>query len=583
MVQDSAPSHRASSSTFARSASVIPTQRRTVIPNPPHSSVQGHNNPGPRVSNPLPTNGYSCVVNIEKFELLLADHPNRYHVDYILDGLRNGFDIGFLGTSRETNPKNLRSATQFQPLLAQAVAKEVQRGHTAGPFSAPPFPITHCSPIGAVEKDDQTCRLVMDLSQPTGESINEFIPKEPFSVRYSKFDDAVRMVLQSGRGCYMSKLDIKHAFRIIPVHPSQWHLLCYKFEGFWYVDLVLPFGLRSSPAIFCQFADLVRWVLDHCYGIPMIINYSDDFFQVSGLQLSIAQAELDTICKAFEDMGIPLAPDKVFGPCHRLPYLGIVIDSISMTMELTEERFQECMTALPKWLGRSKCTKTQLKSLIGKLSFVAKVARPGRLFLRRLIDLSKTVKKGHHHISLNAEAKADVAWWCDFLPTWSRCTLIPESRDILASDLKLFSDASDVGFGAIYDDAWIQGSWDRWTVMPSIDYRELFAIVAAAHTWGNNWVGKRIVFVTDNLPITQIWDKGSTPSPDVMSLIRDLFLVAARVGFSVSLKHIAGVSNPIADALSRFQGQLFRELHPQANREPTEVPPQAWPQSLQQL
>ena len=499
-------------------------------------------------------------------------------MEYILDGLRNGFDIGFLGSSVATQPKNLRSATQLRPLLSQAVAKEVKRGHTAGPFCSPPFQPTHCSPIGAVEKDDGTCRLIMDLSQPLGQSINENIPKEPFSVKYSRFDDAVSMVLKKGRGCFMSKLDIKHAFRIIPVHPSQWHLLCYYFEGHWYVDLVLPFGLRSSPAIFCQFADLVRWVLDKCYGIPMVVNYSDDFFQVSGQIFTIAKHELNTICQAFEDMGIPLAPDKIFGPCHRLPYLGIIIDSLSMSMEVTEERYQECMSTLPKWLQRSKCTKTELKSLIGKLAFVAKVVRPGRLFLRRMIDLSKSVRKGHHHISLNAEAKADIAWWFDFLPTWSRCTLIPDTKEIYASDIKLFSDASDVGFGAIYGKEWIQGSWSKWEVKPSIDYRELFAIVASAHTWGHEWVGKRIVFVNDNLPITQIWDKGSTPSPDIMGLIRNLFLIAAKTGFSVSLKHIAGVSNPIADALSRFQGHLFRQLLPEAEPNPTVIPPQAWPQ-----
>ena len=333
--------------------------------------------------NPLPAIKYRCVVNIDYFEFLLQGHPNRYHVNYILDGLRNGFDIGYLGTSIATQPKNLRSAQRFYALLKEAVVKEVQRGHTAGPFSSPPFPVTHCSPIGAVEKSDSTCRLVVDLSQPTGHSINEFIPKEPFSVKYSKFDDAVRMVLEKGRGCYMSKLDIKHAFRIIPVHPSQWHLLCYHFEGRWYVDLVLPFGLRSSPAIFCQFADLVRWVLANCYNVPMVINYSDDFFQVSGLELCKASDELNTILKAFDDLGIPVAPDKIFGPCHRLPYLGIVIDSISMTMEVTEERYQECMVSLPRWLNRSKCTKTQLRSLIGKLAFVAKVVRPGTILDRK--------------------------------------------------------------------------------------------------------------------------------------------------------------------------------------------------------
>ena len=360
-------------------------------------------------------------------------------------------------------------------------------------------------------------------------------------------------------------------------HPCQWHLLCFYFHDHWYVDLVLSFGLRSSPTIFCQFADLVRWVLANCYNIPMIINYSDDFFQVSGLDLTVATTELSTVLQAFDDMGIPVASNKVFGPAHRLPYLGIVIDSLSMTMEVTEERYQECMTTLPRWLNRSKCTKTQLRSLIGKLAFVAKVVRPVRLFLRRLIDLSKTVKKGHHHISLNSQAQADIAWWYEFLPTWSKSSLIPQSREIYNSDLMLFSDASDLGFGAIYGTAWIQDSWSRWKVRPSIDYRELFAIVAAAETWGHNWEGKRIVFVTDNQPITQIWDKGSTPTPDIMSLVRILFLSAAKRGYSVSLKFISGSSNKTADVLSRFQDREFRQLLPDADASPTLVPSHIWP------
>ena len=141
----------------------------------------------------------------------------------------------------------------------------------------------------------------------------------------------------------------------------------------------------------------------------------------------------------------------------------------------------------------------------------------------------------------------------------------------------LFSDASDLGFGAFYGNEWIQGDWSTWKKKISINYRELFAIFAAAETWGQDWRGKRIIFVTDNEPITEIWDKGSTPSPDIMSLVRPLFLAAAKGGYSVSFKHIAGVDNPIADALSRFQNDVFRHLHPSAEEEPTTIPPHVWP------
>ena len=109
-----------------------------------------------------------------------------------------------------------------------------------------------------------------------------------------------------------------------------------------------------------------------------------------------------------------------------------------------------------------------------------------------------------------------------------------------------------------------------------IDFKELFAILAAAMTWGAAWTGRRIVFITDNKPITQIWEKGNTPARNIMHLVRKLFLFAAEHDFSVSLKHILGHYNCVADALSRFQGQKFRRLAPQADRDPTPIPADVW-------
>ena len=58
--------------------------------------------------------------------------------------------------------------------VSDAIDTEVMRGHTAGPFSFPPFPVTHCSPLGAVKKaSSDKVRLILDLSQPKGISVNE--------------------------------------------------------------------------------------------------------------------------------------------------------------------------------------------------------------------------------------------------------------------------------------------------------------------------------------------------------------------------------------------------------------------------
>ena len=155
-------------------------------------------------------------------------------------------------------------------------------------------------------------------------------------------------------------------------------------------------------------------------------------------------------------------------------------------------------------------------------------------------------------------------------------SLIPDNFEILSSDIHLFTDASKIGFGAILGNAWLQSQWDQRTSKWSIDTQEMFAIIVAASTWGYKWAGKRIVFVTDNLPITQIWDIGTTKSVELMGLVRKLFLIAARQDFSISLKHIPGFLNPIADAISRFQDLRFRQLMPTADLMSTKIPALVW-------
>ena len=129
-----------------------------------------------------------------------------------------------------------------------AVALEVSRGHTAGPFVRPPFRLFHCSPLGAAVKPDGSVRLVLDLSSPRGASANSGISREECAVRYTSVDAAVAIVRRLGRNAFMAKADIRHAFRLCPVRPADWPLLCYTWEERVYVDLRLPFGPALPPS-----------------------------------------------------------------------------------------------------------------------------------------------------------------------------------------------------------------------------------------------------------------------------------------------------------------------------------------------
>jgi len=138
----------------------------------------------------------------------------------------------------------------------------------------------------------------------------------------------------------------------------------------------------------------------------------------------------------------PVKSSKIEGPSTSLTFLEIHLDTVTMEASITAERKESLLQELHHIHSLCKCTKQQLLSLIGKLSFSCKVLPAGRIFLHRLIDLSTTVNKLHHHIHLTMEVQLDLHWWLTFLPHWSGRSLILDSHWTLNSTMELFTDAS---------------------------------------------------------------------------------------------------------------------------------------------
>ena len=182
-----------------------------------------------------------------------------------------------------------------------------------------------------------------------------------------------------------------------------------------------PFWGPLFPFIFTQFAEALHWIAVHVRGF---LHYLDNYFLARASQAAYAR-DLEAFQDLCRDLGVPLAPEKLVLPTRCLQFLGITLDSSLQEMCLPPEKLARLRACLPAWRTRQKCTKRELLSLIGVLSFACKVARPGRIFLRRLIDLSMTVSALAHHISLTAAARADIAWWVEFLPSWNGRAFFP--------------------------------------------------------------------------------------------------------------------------------------------------------------
>ena len=95
--------------------------------------------------------------------------------------------------------------------------------------------------------------------------LNDGINPAFCSMSYISVHDAMCEIRKLGEGALMTKMNIKDAYRNIPVHPADRHFLDIQWQGATYIDGALLFGLHSAPKIFYAAADLL-----HC----IIINQS---------------------------------------------------------------------------------------------------------------------------------------------------------------------------------------------------------------------------------------------------------------------------------------------------------------------
>ena len=160
-----------------------------------------------------------------------------------------------------------------------------------------------------------------------------------------------------------------------------------------------------------------------------------------------------------------------------------------------------------------------------------------------------------------------MVWYVHY--TWS-----PHSR----RKISLYTDASSLGFGAYYGTHWFSQAWPKKYQAPHIDisYRELFAVTTAVFTWVALLRNKHVILYSDNMAVVRAWHSGSCKDKNLMSLIRPLFLFCASNSITLSLKHVPGKKNVLADLLSRLQVLKFRQQYPQADLAPSLIHPGVW-------
>ncbi len=501
------------------------------------------------------------------------------------DFLYQGFTFGFrLHSDRDfshlshTIPSNHGSAKQNPSVVREKLSAELSSDRIAGPYNSPPLPNMIFSPLGLVPKREPgRFRLIHDLSFPKGSSVNESIPPDLATVHYQSLDKCVSIIQGLGKGTLVAKADLKDAFRIVPVHPSDHHLLGFTWEGLFYYDKCLPMGCRLSCSLFEALSNALQWILMDKLSVPHMSHILDDFIFFGPPSDLTSWRSLQTFLVMAESLHLPIKHDKTVHPTTTVQLHGVEVDTLAMQLRLPRDKLLDARTRVTNMSRRKKVQLRGLQSLLGVLVFACKVVVPGRVFLRRLYNLTIGVTGPKHWISLNNQARADLAMWRQFLDGFNgRAILLPDSWTS-SETLMLRTDASGQACAAVLGDRWFQVIFPPSWVQNDITTKELLPIVLAVRMWGESWANSRISFLCDNQAVVQIINAQTAKPEPLLGLLRHLVLFCLQFNIHFCAKHIPGKSNIVPDCISRFQLDKARRFQPSLHPDPELCPQELLP------
>ena len=496
--------------------------------------------------------------NLKLLEQLLEGYPDRDIVEW----MKYGWPIGRLPTMEDPTVtfKNHKGATEHPEALEEYIQKERTYGAVMGPFQVIPFEDNlGISPLSTrPKKDSEERRVIVDLSFPPGQSVNDGIMKDNYlgfstQLTFPKTDDFALRIYTLGTGALMFKIDLKRYFRQLDLDPGDYSLVGYVINHQLYFDKMVPMGVRTGPYIAQRVSSAITWIVKQLEYF--LLNYVDDF--VGAERGNRAWKAYDFLTKLLRDLWVQTSPEKRVPPTTRLDFLGTTFDSEKMTMEVPPQKLQEIKEILDQWLAKDSATRQEMESLIGKLQFAARCVRAGRVFLARIINwLKGTDRKNKYQIP--PQAHRDIVWWHTFIQTYNGISLIwlhtcPGTDRVMATDSNL------EGYGGISGQEYFRGKFPAELKGKNIAILELWAVLIGLRLWSKKFKGYYFWIHVDNEAVATILNTGASKQEEMQSLLREIAYIAAQNQFVIKAKHIMGVTNRIPDWLSRWK-------EPQARR-----------------
>lgn len=406
---------------------------------------------------------------------------------------------------------------------------------------------THCdtefvSTIFIRPKKDGSYRLILNLKM-----LNEYI--EYLHFKMDTLQSAIRLMTQN---CFMASVDLRDAYYSVPIHTDCQKYLRFCWRGKLFQFTCLPNGLACAPRLFTKILKPVYATLRQMGHLN--VGYIDDSY-LQGDSIEDCQSNIRDTCGLFEKLGFIIHPVKsILKPVQKLTFLGFVLDSVEMTVTLTDEKILRIKETCTKIKMLTQVSIQELASLIGLLVSSFPGVIHGPLFYRSLeTDKTKALRlnKGNYQAltTLSQDSLRELQWWCENVTTARYPILLPNSK----IDTTIYTDASLKGWGAVKDVEKIGGRWSTEESSCHINQLELRAVLFGIKSFCKNEQNIHVKIYSDNsTTVNYINAMGGTHSSECNTVAREIWLWCMSKGIWLTSAHIPGRENIEADRESRY-------------------------------
>ena len=326
------------------------------------------------------------------------------------------------------------------------------------------------------------------------------------------------------QGDWMTKVDLKDAYFMVPIATNQRRLLRFQWQGTTYQFKCLPFGLSSAPWVFTKTTRPIVTLL-RTLGLRMII-YIDDILIMAESE-AMAREHTAASIYLLENLGFVINyPKSQLEPTQEIVFLGFVVNSITMEIKMPGEKIKQIRLEAKNLQKTEAPQAIVISRLLGKLNQATQAIPPAPLFFRNLqLCLQRALeKKGGQDYTVRAHLTApaieELKWWELHLTKWNGRCLLTQTPD-----MTIETDASTTGWGALCQGVRTGGPWTQTERQQHINCLELTAALLAVKCFAKNKANILIHLRMDNTTaLTYINKFGGTVSQELNHLTKQLML-----------------------------------------------------------